>query len=252
VDRALVSASHVLPLLVLRDVTRGSVPRGQMASAAPLRAGRYRVWLSPALSPGASVGFVVGRSAQLWTRAAGSLPVGTDGRRWLDVELPIDVSALTVTTDDPSADATATIAPITLAPDDARAAAGRAANAQRYGDATVYFVTDRQFAEPTGLWVRPDGDSEIVIQPDRPTSAVGLLTRNGPIDNQLDLARDDEWDRHELRPGEERRLDVPMPAGRKAVGLRLRVARWWRPSEVDPSSDDVRRLGVWVEIGTPP
>ena len=41
---------------------------------------------------------------------------------------------------------------------------------------------------------------------------------------------------------------MPVAAGAKAAAIAVRVARWFRPSEMDPKSDDVRRLGAWLEF----
>ena len=49
-----------------------------------------------------------------------------------------------------------------------------------------------------------------------------------------------------LAPGEERTFPIPLSRGHAAIALA--VERWFRPSDVQPGSDDVRRLGAWIEF----
>ena len=67
IDGPLLAALRALPLLQLQQVMR-PVPQGQIASAGPLRAGAYRVVLSPALPPDASVWVGIGRSGPMITK----------------------------------------------------------------------------------------------------------------------------------------------------------------------------------------
>jgi hypothetical protein len=245
--RRLVSAAGALPFLELRQTARGTAPSGVVAAVAPLRAGAYRVTVSPDVPREATVSVAVGRSGPLFTWAVAELARNSGGHASVDLDLPIDVNALSVTTVPPAPAGSASIEPLSVRQplDDL---AGRAATAERYGGLAAYFVTDRQFPEPGGLWVRPDGESQVVVQPNTPGPALAVFLRNGPIDNRVDIVAGGRTDSWPLRPGEERTLELPIPSGQRAVSLRFRVARWFRPSDVDPSSDDVRRLGVWVEF----
>lgn len=247
-DAPLVAAPRVLPLLQLQQVARGPMPEGQIASAAPLRAGSYRLVLSPALPLEAIVGIGVGHGGPVITKRVGDVPVGADQRRAFTIDLPVEVDALIVSTPTPAKGPGAWIEPIALSAGAGEFAGGRAAAAKRYGDLIAYFVTDRQFPEPNGIWIRPDSESVVIVQPDAPCASLTLTLRNGPYENGVDVRTDRGTERLALAPGEERVLDVPLTAGARAAALAFRVARWFRPAEVDPDSDDVRRLGVWVEV----
>ena len=247
-DLALVSAPRALPLLQLHQVARGPVPKGQIASAAPLRAGSYRIVLSPALSPDATVWVGVGRSGPVITKAVADVVPGPDGRRTFTIDLPVEVNAITVTTTAPDRRCRGMDRTAVVVGGSGEFAGGRAATAVRYGDLIAYFVTDRQFPEPNGIWIRPDGESVVIVQPDTPRAALSLMLRNGPFENTVDVRTGDGTERITLRPGEERALAVRLAAGARAGAVAFRVSRWFRPSEVDPKSRDVRRLGVWVEF----
>ena len=158
------------------------------------------------------------------------------------------MNVLTISTPARVTGAGAWIEPLALKEGGAGFAGGRAATAERYGELIVYFLTDRQFPEPGGVWLRPDGESVVVVQPDVPETEVTLSVRNGPLDNVIEVRSSGRTERMELRPGEERALSLPVVNGAGAAAVGFRVARWFRPSEVDPKSDDVRRLGAWLEF----
>jgi hypothetical protein len=173
---------------------------------------------------------------------------GPDGRRAFTIDLPVEVNAVTVTTTTPVEGAAAWIEPLSLSEGAGQFAGGRAATAERYGDLIAYFVTDRQFPEPNGIWIRPDGESVVIVQPDAPRAALSLVLRNGPFENTVDVRTGNGTEQLTLQPGEERTLELPLASGGRTAAVAFRVSRWFRPSEVDPKSDDVRRLGVWVEF----
>ena len=243
----LFSAPKVLPLLQLQQVARGGIPKGQMASAAPLRAGAYRIVLSPAVPTDAIVSVSIGRSDAVIARRVDAVGRDAAGRRVFTVELPVAVNALVVSVDRPEAGAMAWIEPVRLDEGLAAFAGARAATAYRYGDLIAYFATDRQFPEPNGAWVRPDGESVVAVQSGEPRDRVTLYLRNGPVDNEVVLRYAATRETVDLRPGQERSFDVPLE-GRRAAALGLRVSNWFRPSDVDPRSDDQRRLGAWIEL----
>ncbi len=52
-----------------------------------------------------------------------------------------------------------------------------------------------------------------------------------------------------LAPGEERRVQVPLAPGQRAVLVTATTTAGFRPSESTPGSRDERFLGVWVTPG---
>jgi hypothetical protein len=246
-DRRLFSASKALPLLQLQQVARGVAPTGQLASVAPLRAGVYRIVMSPAVPADAVVSVSIGRSDPVITRRTDSVERDGTGRRVFTVELPVEVNALVVGLNRPEPGAMAWIEPVRLVQGLDGFAGIRAATAHRYGDLIAYFATDRQFPEADGAWVRPDGESVVAVQSEAPRDRVTLYLRNGPTDNQVTLRRGSASEQFPLTPGQEHSFEVPLD-GRRAAAFGLRVSRWFRPSDGDPGSDDVRRLGAWIEL----
>jgi hypothetical protein len=247
-DGLVVSAARALPLLQLQHVAREAGPEGHLASAGPLRAGTYRLVLSPALALDARVQVHVGHGGAVIARTTGEVAAGSDGRRAFVVDLPIDVNALTVSMAVPQRGGAAWIEPLSLRDGASRFAGGRAATAERYGSLTVYLVTDRQYPEPTGMWLRPDGESVVVAQPDAARSSLAIVLRNGPRDNEVELRTPLGTQSIALTPGEARTIDVAVSADAGAAAMGFRVARGWRPSEFDAGSADTRRLGVWLEF----
>jgi hypothetical protein len=118
----------------------------------------------------------------------------------------------------------------------------------RYGDASVYFLDDRGFAEPEAFWVGGARTTSVVLQPDTPRQSATLLLRNAPVDNRVSI-ESGKWRQDlQLGPGQEQRLEVPMDLRRGATLITLSSASGFRPSAVDPKSRDNRYLGVWIKI----
>jgi len=167
----------------------------------------------------------------------------------VQVDVPVAVRALLVRADEGAREQLESIElrPIARAepvsPDVARRAA-------RYGTAAVFFIDDRAFPEPAGFWIGGSRESSIVIRPDQPRP-VAVLLRNGAAENVVKL-ESGRWQQEVLlKPGEERRIDVPIDPARGAGLLRVRSDAGFRPSDVDPNSRDTRFLGVFVRLVEP-
>ena len=166
------------------------------------------------------------------------------------VRFPVDVRAMIVRGDEGTWKTVRglTVAPLSIVPPSARLTDQFARHAVRYGDATVFFLDDRSFPEPEAFWVGGSRQSSIVLQADRPVRSVSLLLRNAPVDNSL-LIQAGKWqDEFRLRPGEERRVEIPLDAARDATLVSLTSASGFTPSAVEPGSRDHRFLGVWVKV----
>ena len=165
------------------------------------------------------------------------------------VDVPVGVRALLVRADEGARDQLQSIElrPIARAepvsPDVAR-------RAVRYGTAAAFFLDDRAFPEPAGFWVGGARETSLVIRPDQPRP-VAVHLRNGATENVVALESGRWREEFMLKPGEERRVDIPLDPTRGAAPLRIRSAAGFRPSEVDPNSRDTRFLGVFVRLLEP-
>jgi hypothetical protein len=169
----------------------------------------------------------------------------------LRIDLPVDVRALLVRTDE---GARAQLEGVELRPltrAAARLTPDTARRAVRYGDTVAFFLDDRAFPEPSGFWVGGARDTSVVLQPDA-SRPVSLLVRNGASANTVTIESGAWKDAFAMNPGEERRVDLPAdPQGAAARLLRFSSAAGFRPSDVNPGSRDTRLLGVFVRTENP-
>jgi hypothetical protein len=120
-----------------------------------------------------------------------------------------------------------------------------AARAVRYGAVLVWFVDEGALAEPQGWWVRGRASARFVLEAPSGPASQPLLVRNGGVRNRIVFASGAWQARLELNPGEERRIELPLPNGR--ARLVVTSEGGFRPAELDRSSRDGRLLGVWVQ-----
>jgi hypothetical protein len=206
----------------------------------PLPPGRYRLTrLSPVPS---SLVLRAGGSALEWRRLE-SASVSA-----IELDVPVAVPASAAWPMDASAVLTAqtprglTIEPLGVARS-ATGAADVARQVVRYGGHDVFFLDEESYPEAPGFWVRP-GQSRVVVG--ETTAPFGLLLRNVPIANRVELTAG-SWQRTlDLAPDQEVRVEVP-PAGR-ATPLVIRPARGIRPVDGDRRNGDYRLLGVWIAV----
>jgi hypothetical protein len=162
------------------------------------------------------------------------------------LDLPVDVRAINVRTDEGGRDQleAITLRPIARAP--VRLADDFARRAVRYGGSVAYFLDDRAFPEPSGFWVGGARDTTFAVRSDQARPVVSLMLRNGAAGNRV-LLESGTWRGDvALAAGEERQVDVPVdPAAGSAV-IRIRSESGFRPSDVDGRTKDTRFLGVFV------
>jgi hypothetical protein len=221
--------------------------------ARPAGAGRQLRLEVPPLAPGRYRLTHVARLPSLLVLRAG--PSGLDWRRLdtgavstLDLDVPVAVPAAAAWPLDASAAATLhaprtlTVEPLAVAPS-ATGAADVARQVVRYGAHDVFFLDDESYPEAPGFWVRP-GRSRVVVG--QTAAAIGLLVRNTPVANRVELTAG-TWQRTlDLAPGAEMRVEVP-PAG-PATPIVIRASHGVRPFALDPGNRDVRLLGVWIAL----
>ena len=139
-----------------------------------------------------------------------------------------------------------TVRAVSVVPRADRPADGaEAGHGARYGTAAVYALTGTVWVEPGGVWVGGAGEAGFVVRPDQP-GAIHLFLRNGPVTNLITLVSGSWRQEVRLQAGEERVVDVPADPRRLAAPLQVMSAQGFRPSEVNPKTDDDRFLGVWI------
>jgi hypothetical protein len=120
-----------------------------------------------------------------------------------------------------------------------------AGHGARYGRAIVFLLAGTAWVEPEGVWVGRAASADFVITPDAP-GPIRLFVRNGAAPNQVTLESGGWHQTLILRPGEERRCDIPIHEG-PGTPLTVHSAEGFRPADLDPKSQDDRWLGVWIQ-----
>jgi hypothetical protein len=118
--------------------------------------------------------------------------------------------------------------------------------ARLYGDAVVFFYDERVGPEADGFWTRGDSVSRVAIAlaPDRPTR---LRLRAGarPVTVTTTV---DGGDVQRVALAEKATRDVTLRSRHPVATVEIATDGGFVPAEMDPTSRDRRRLGVWVEV----
>jgi hypothetical protein len=129
-----------------------------------------------------------------------------------------------------------------------------ARRAARYGALRVFFFDDNAFMEPPGFWTRGRAETDVFVDtatmtPGEIAGPAVLLLRAGPVPTSAELAVGEWRARVELEPGQTQRVALPdgWPAG---WPVHVSTATGFRPADHDPTTKDVRNLGVWVEAAS--
>lgn len=167
------------------------------------------------------------------------------------LRLPVDVASLTIRGDgrsDPAA-VRVRLRPTALA-GPVNADGRRAVRAARYGRARVFAFDEWAYLEPAGFWTRADGVASLVVDTDSPEEASGrpLVVRAGAVATSVELMVGTWTTRLSLAAGQQEVVQLPPLNGDRAWALTIRSGPGFRPSAIDPASDDVRQLAVWVEL----
>ena len=164
----------------------------------------------------------------------------------LDVNLPVPVRALMVRA--PSA---AGVSAVDIRPNRAgpfvlsnKPAYSRVArHAATYGRVSVFFFDDRTSPEEDGFWVWGAREGLVMFQP---VGTLAVTLRNGPVRNEVTIRAGDQEQQVALEPNEERSVSLPTAVMDGAYVASIRTSTGFRPSDVDPHSQDRRYLGVYV------
>jgi hypothetical protein len=237
---------RAMPIEVpIRRAGRGGfrAPNRPLASFPQVPAGWYDVFVE---RRGAAEGWIMaGVGSDQYSIVTKSMTDADDG---VMVDLPVDVSSLSIRAEEAGRDQLEAIVlrPISIAAQPS--SHGVARRAVRYGETNAFFMDDDSYPEPAGFWVAGGRETSVVIAPDRHGAAMTLWVRNGAVANVVTLESGSWRDELSLGAGEGRRVDVPLEGRQTSARVRIGSAATFRPSEVDPNSRDTRLLGVFVEF----
>jgi len=116
---------------------------------------------------------------------------------------------------------------------------------RQYGDTAVFFYDERVAPEPGGFWTRGDSSSRLAValDPDRPTA---LRLRAGPAPATVRTTVD--GDVHRITLAALATRDVTLRSRHTVASVEIVTEGGFVPADVDPTTRDRRRLGVWVEV----
>jgi hypothetical protein len=242
--RTITSPAAALGRLRLGSEPAAGSPADVWLSLPFLPAGRYRLWVDLSAASSFDAALLGGRSDgpfDSWTVARDSA-----GALSRDVVLPIGLSGVRLRG---HAGARSAVRGAWLQPAMGDGQPGhvdgrRAASAWRYGGLTVYAVAGA-YLEPGGLWTAGGRTAELVVQV-KPGERAAFTVRAGPVATPVRVRAGAFSLDAELAPGEERELAFPLSSD-GAVLVTIQAGRGFRPAEADPSSADMRLLGVRLE-----
>jgi hypothetical protein len=116
----------------------------------------------------------------------------------------------------------------------------------QYPDRPTALLDGDAWMEPPGTWVAGESSAEFAVAPD-PQSPIQLFLRNGPVANTVSLESAGWHETFTFAPGAEQLVQIPVDHVHRPVPLTVAASHGFRPADLDPASDDVRFLGVWIE-----
>jgi hypothetical protein len=248
------AASAVLPMAMVGATpalhTRPQPTRVLHNARFSLPAGRYRLdidWSGGTRGPetiGLQVGWI-GPPWQSWIAQPRA------GARWSsEFELPADMSfvGLRGSTDLERAAARFTISPINVVDEHARPKAPAVLAVRQYGPVAVLAHDEAAAPEPDGFWSVGRRETPVTFVRDRDDTPLILRIRNGPEPNRVRLTTTGWTERLDLERG--RSAEITVPAVTRLVTLDIYAENGFDPRKYDPTSKDMRLLGVWVEVDT--
>ena len=246
-ELGIVDATLLLPHIVVTTPTRRETPPASTLLLAPaiVPGGEYELRLAASsTSASGHARLVIGRVARpnLEWDLATDLP---DGR--VTFSLPVTVGSLVVVGDMRGAEAL-TLHPMRIWEGSSRLTHDIARRVERYGRTRVFFLDGNSFPETSGFWVKGGRRAQVAAAPDDRIVPLQLFVRNAAAVNQVRVEFDGQAQTLDLRPSEERLLEIPIAAERPGALIDIRSSSGFHPSDVEPDSTDTRYLGVWIEF----
>jgi hypothetical protein len=168
----------------------------------------------------------------------------------IELDLPVDVRAIVARGDEEARRSIRSVAlePLAIVGADERLTDRVARRAVNYERAAVFFLDEGSFPEPDAFWIGGGRQASFVVQPAAPATSVDVVLRNAPVANRVTVESGRWREEFDLAAGEERPLQIPMGTGGRAALVTVTSRSGFRPSEVDPTSRDLRFLGVWIGV----
>ena len=240
-----------LGTIVVRRPPGEPLQKGQpLAGPFNLPAGEYeaRIWFTGAaahtgaLTVSASDRAVVGQ-------VSGALP----NPAVVAFTLPVSARRLSVATADPglgSAVSQVELRPTATVPPGARETFRTQAIESLAGrpGAYVMYTDDSAFPEGGVFWTRGTERATVVVAP-AGASRIVLTLYPGPSSGDVVVTANGEDRRVPVVSGQARQVVLDAQPGQRLVSIGIQAPGMFRPSDVDPTSADQRRLGCQVRIG---
>jgi hypothetical protein len=159
--------------------------------------------------------------------------------------LPTNIRALTIDGDVTTARSGAAVElrPLASATDDSGGSAHRAAS---YDSASVFFLDEHAYPEPTGFWVAGGRSADVIIA--NRSNNRDLFVRNAPVDNRVTLDINGKAQELRLGPGQEQLVRLQPSPNSQLLRVRVSPQTGFRPSTTEAGSTDQRYLGAWIEV----
>jgi hypothetical protein len=222
---------------------------GRLTQPLALPPGAYTaaVWFQGARERDGDLLLTAG-NGQILRRVAGPLPNPTR----LAFELPLAVPGVTVQLTEVRTAQQAVrveIVPDTLVPASRRLAGEVRGVEPIAGPPNAYmdYLDDHSYPEGGVFWTRGTDRATVAVAPAGAHEIV-LTLHVGPNAGTVHLSIGDERRDLQLRAEETRDLSIAPPPGARYVVIAAQAPADFRPSDVDPSSSDTRRLGVQIRV----
>jgi hypothetical protein len=109
--------------------------------------------------------------------------------------------------------------------------------------ARLHALDDNVYLDPKGCWIRAGARARIALE-GKKAATLTLSVSNGGKRNWVEVVHGERQHRFLLRPWVTRRLELSLD--KEAAFLTVESGEGFRPSDLDPSSNDRRELGVFL------
>lgn len=219
-----------------------------MASFA-LPEGSYeaRVWFGGALERQGSVS-IVSNARVTFAERGGTLP----NPAVVPFDLPVATGRLSVAVADQATAATVNrveIVPTVLVPVHARdpRPVRRIEPVPDRPGAYLAYVDEHAYPEGGVFWTRGTDEAEVLIAPG-PYTRARLTLHLGPQAGAVKVTAGERSQTAAVEANGTAEVQLELPHGQRVVPIRIESPTSFRPSEVNPSSDDSRLLGCQVRV----
>ena len=215
----------------------------------PLPPGSYeaRVWFAGGL---AREGEIVVSSAEgaRFGRIEGALPNPATVR----FDLPVGEGRLSVNVPSPALMASVIrieIEPRSVVPRTARASVSARAieSIEDWPGGYLVYTDEEAYPEGGVFWTRGTETAHVLVAP-AGASRIVLTLHLGPLAGVVRLSLAGKEYAPTVASNDLTKFEVDVPPNLRLVPMTFQCTDSFRPSEVDPSSDDVRRLGCQVRV----